>query len=70
MLSAAAVSGNEVEQSELSIRHCSHNLSLYDGSRWYILKDLHLHPYKIQLTHDCKTDTMDSEKYDADWVLE
>ena len=67
----AAVSESVAEYPELLIRRRSQLLGFSDGSLWRILhQDLHLHPYKIQITQELKLRDHEQRRIYADWVLE
>jgi len=51
----AAVHGNVAESPGTSIRHCSQQLDISRSTiQQNLMKDLHLHAYKIQLTQELK----------------
>jgi len=52
---SAAVHGNVAESPGTSIRHCSQQLDISRSTmQQNLMKDLHLHAYKIQLTQELK----------------
>lgn len=67
----AAVSESVAEDPNSSIPRRAQQLGLSYGSLWRILHlDLHLHPYKVQLTQYLKPSDHRSRRTYADWVLE
>lgn len=67
----AAVRESVAEEPGVSIRRRSQVLGFSYGSLWRILhQDLHLHPYKIQLTQELKPRDHGQRRIYADWVLE
>lgn len=67
----AAVRESVAEERNLSIPRRAQQLGLSYGTLWRILHlDLHLHPYKIQLTQELKPQDHRSRRAYADWVLE
>ena len=71
MENIAAVSASVEEDPNLSIPRRSQQLGLSYGSLWRILHlDLHLHPYKVQLTQQLKPADHSLRRRYAEWVLE
>lgn len=66
-----AVRDSVVENPETSIRHRSQELNIYSSSLQRILtKDLHLHPYKVQLSQELKHTDHAQRREFVEWILE
>jgi hypothetical protein len=67
----AAVSESVAEDPNVSIPRRSQELGLSYGTLWRILHlDLHLHPYKVQLTQQLKPADHSQRRRYVEWVLE
>lgn len=67
----AVVAQSVEEDPNLSIPRRAQHLGLSYGSLWRILHlDLHLHPYKIQLTQELKPQDHTQRRMYANWVIE
>lgn len=67
----AAVSASVTADPNLSIPRRAQQLGLSYGSAWRILHlDLHLHPYKVQITQELKPADHGQRRTYANWVLE